>query len=245
MRKFYLGALFGLVGLGIAGSGGTTVFAADPGGPGDAGANLSTMATPGFIVGNDGTPAAGETIAEFEIAGGALSLDAVPNLHFGKQNVADLIQGALTLTTDNVAVTRNATGYDGNDDKTIKVTDNRGTNAGWNLTAKLGTFTNTKPGFTTEKLTADSATLSDGATAGDNTTGITLSDGNFATTANVMLKAAAGQGAGDTTAKFGTGTVIIPQKKNAAAGTYQATINWSLAATPDPASPSNAGDTGA
>ncbi|WP_461213964.1 WxL domain-containing protein [Lacticaseibacillus sp. GG6-2] len=240
MRKRYLGALVGLIGLGIAGAGGTTVFAA---GPGESASDNLTTTTGGFAVGDDGTPALGSTIAQFQIDSGTLSLVAVPNLHFANQNVTALITGNLTLTADGVAIS-NDDPYDGNNTKTITVADYRGNNAGWTLTAQLGEFTNTKA--TDEKLTADTAALSGGDVTGDNVTGVTLSTDNFAAESpTTMLDATTGKGAGSTNAKFTGATVTIPQKTAAVAGTYKAAIDWTLAATPDPDSSTNAGDTGA
>ncbi len=234
MNKRYWGAIIGLVGLGIITGGAHTVSAAS--GPGTSLSDSLTSEGVTFAVGADGQ-AAGRSMAQFQITPGNLSLAAVPNLSFKDENVTDLIKGDLTLTTDSAtsAVTNDATGWDGNNAKTIRVTDYRGNNAGWQLRASLGTFANTTQ--TDKTLAAISATLAGGNLTGDNVSGLALTSDNFSGAGAALLSADQDQGSGESVATFTSATIILPRDTTAVAGAYKAAIDWTLEAGPDAVSP--------
>jgi hypothetical protein len=202
---------------------------------GDAGQNLTTVSAGYDYDALGQTAATADSVAEFDLTGGTLALTAVPNLHFSSGRVQDLITGDLTLHADQQAVASRAAGYDGNDAQQLEVTDYRGTNSGWQVTAKLGAFQHV--GEASAPLTATSIELAQGTVAGDKSAGIAVSASNFSQDASAVLAAAPSQGSSTTTATITAATLALPKTPDALAGQYQATINWALAATPTPEIP--------
>lgn len=217
------------VALGVLASGAPIAVGAEVNpGPGNATTNLTTVSG-GFELADDASSVAANSTAQFDLTAGTLALTSVPNLHFQSESVANLIHGAQTLNLDTAAVTANAKDFDGNNSQTIKVTDYRGTNAGWHVTANLGDFTGKKT------ITPDSITIGLN-TAGDNLTGVAASADNFVGADTALINAPVGGGSGITTSTVATGGLTLPQDPQALAGTYQATVNWALLAAPTPAS---------
>lgn len=210
----------------LAGGAPLTIQAA---GPGSQSENLNTTAEAAFVLADDSDTAAANSVAQFEITPGQLSLKAVPNLSFEEGKVQDLMTGSLTLGLNEQNVSPGNEGYDGNNTKRIEVLDYRGSNAGWQLTAKLGEFAGRTP------LTATSLTF-EGSAAGPNYTG-EIGTGNLADEPAAILTAATDQGAGATEGTVSAASLTLPRTANAGAGDYRATITWTLGAGPTAKTP--------
>ena len=219
--------LAGLFGWLVFGSG-LPVAAA---GPGESSADGLTTIGNAFVADDEGNAEA-NSVAEFELTGGHLTLVAVPNLAFESADVAKLIRNPQALTSTAAKVAAGEAGWDGNDERKIEVNDERGINAGWQLTAELGQFNH--KAVAGETLTATGINLAGGELTGDNVAGLTLADANFANQAAVLLAAAPDQGTGTTTATFTQATLALPKKEKVRAGGYRASIIWQLAAVPIP-----------
>lgn len=220
--------------LGVLASGAPVAVGAASG-PGDATNNLTNVSE-GYEVSDVNTPASADSTAQFDVKAGTLALLAVPNLHFESKSVADLIHSEQTLRLDSAAVApnTNSPAFDGNNDESIKVQDYRGTNGGWQLTAKLGDFTG-------KKVITPSQIQIKGSVSGDNTKSLAVSESSFVGEDTAILSAPEGDGTGVNEAKIDAGSLTLPQDREALFGTYQATINWSLSAvpeTPEPTGPS-------
>lgn len=225
-RKWFLA-----LALGVLASGAPVAVGAATAGPGDATNNLTNVGA-AYELADDNSTAAANSTAQFDLDAGTLALLAVPNLHFESKSVADLIHGEQTLNLDSgaVAANTNSPAFDGNDTKEIKVQDYRGSNTGWQLTAKLGSFTGKKV------ITAEQIQLK-GTVTGDNVANMDLSDANFIGVDAAIVSAPADAGTGLTDVTVTSGSLTLPQDLNAVFGTYQGTINWSLSAVPTPPSP--------
>ena len=170
----------------------------------------STTTAQAADTGTDGT-----SVGEFTVASGTLSLDKVPTLAFKDTNVAGLAAGT-TLGYNSAAVT--GTGKTSTGD-TLTVSDYRGAdNAAWNLTAKLGTFTN---GSHTVVGTIDYT----GANAAQGT--ISADGGNVWNNTDAKTGGTSSVSA----ATDSTTALTLPATASAIAGTYDADITWTLSAT--------------
>lgn len=172
--------------------------------------------------------------ATFSATAGTLTLDKVPNLNFGSVGVADLMQGDTPLTLQSGDTSASGSSGDGSSDRQIQVTDTRGSNTGWQLTAQLGSFT--LVGDTSVSLNAQSLLLSNVSTsttgAGANTfnTGASLSYGPMVWSADSSNP---GTGTNTTTIAVGGATLMLAKTTNVRSGTYDAPITWQLTAGPE------------
>lgn len=209
----------------------------------------------------DGNPAVGKSTAEFQVEAGdtgKLTLDKVPDLNFGKTNVKDIATKGVTLPLVNGEVTsggnnvtsKDVTANDGNSDLKLKVSDFRGVNSGWNLTAKLGTFEAKIKDSKSDDISDNLGTLngvvlhlvvksSDDATKTNSVTptDVDLKQGS-ADGVMTLLKADGDKSEGGGENNFiadPSSTLTIPQDPKIKAATYQADITWTLGNTFDTA----------
>ncbi|WP_204122324.1 WxL domain-containing protein [Lacticaseibacillus mingshuiensis] len=205
------------------------VLAADGNGPGVVDNNIAgALIGAGFVVGSDGTATANSTV-NIQIDPVTLSLDAVPDLKFENVSIADLVKkdvdAKLTLGTD---ITDKGT-FDGNDTGQIAVSDYRGTNTGWNLSASLGTFAD----LTVTNLSLEGAVDTANIVAGE-FADKPLTPGSGATS---VINAPIEKGAGDTILQLSGGTLALPKDPSAKKGLHQATITWTLSQEPETTTP--------
>lgn len=157
---------------------------------------------------------------------GTLSLSVVDNtnLSFGKSTIsaADATLGASTTPT-------------------VKVSDLRGTNAGWSLTVTQGQQFNLKPDGSSSALKNAVLTIASTKVSSDSTVNpqkATLTPGSTAngTTTNgvasTVASASAGDGNGISTFTFGDSTLTVPGTTPKLAQGYTTTLTWNLGATP-------------
>ena len=102
--------------------------------------------------------------AEINITPGEIILDKVPDLNFDKIPIADLLAGnvdkPLVDNTVGNGPVKNATeAKDGNATGDLSIIDNRGTNAGWTLSAQLGQMKNDTGKTLSGSLTLKGASL--------------------------------------------------------------------------------------
>lgn len=171
-----------------------------------------------------------DSTGDVAFSSGTLSL-SVDNTHlsFGKDTIsaADATLNASTTPT-------------------VKVSDLRGTNAGWALTVAQGQQFNTKTDASGSALTnaaltvvstkasSDStvktgnATLTPGTTTPGTTTSGTTTNGAAGTVASAL----AGDGNGISTFTFGSSNLTVPGATPKLAQGYTTTLTWNLGATP-------------
>ncbi|WP_225047931.1 WxL domain-containing protein [Lacticaseibacillus kribbianus] len=204
-------------------------------GPGTAENNISIPTlSEGFAVDENGKATAASS-ATFELIAGKLTLDQVPNYDFGQANISEIIAGPVTRKSFAGDPTKRLSTYDGqNYEGTLSVSDYRGNNAGWTLTAQSGNF---KGGTGTDTLDINSLTLHIGApvTVDPQMPGELIS-GDIAGTGATAISAEAGHGAGNNTYNSDA-SLDLAQNIKAVAGDYEAVINWTLGSTPTPAAP--------
>lgn len=170
--------------------------------------------------------------AQFTATAGNLTLDRVPDMNFGETNVEDLVNGT-TLNYKDSSVTQLDNAKDGQLQNQMKVTDYRGSNAGWTLSANAGAFTNDSDSsvmnVTSLSFTADGATIGTSSDANS-----ALSTNSFSGSDTQVWGATAGNGAGVNTAdvKANGATLVTAATPRATAGTYRAPITWTLSAAP-------------
>lgn len=159
-------------------------------------------------------PLTSNSVGEFEVAKGALTLDAVPTFAFESTTVKTLVtSGADLAYKDDTIKNGTTTGTN------LTVSDYRGSDqTGWNLTAKMSAFTNSST-----TITGSLAYVTDNAATGTVTgTDSSVWDNTKAQTAGV----------GSATAGTTTGTKLtLPQTASVATGTYDADLTWTLSAT--------------
>lgn len=152
---------------------------------------------------------------EVTFTAGALTLDQVPSFDFGNQNIS-----AETQT------------YGAQSESVVKVTDLRGTSAGWNLTV---TATDLKMGPSTF-LTGAQITLSNGSTTNTSNETVTATNGVLTPNSAVrVLDAANGAGNGVSTGTWAqtTGvTLEVPGSTSKSVGKYSADLTWTLTDAP-------------
>ena len=211
---------------------------------------ISALTLAGCLVPTGSAFAADQTktsAAEVNILPGPISLDKVPDLHFGTINIGQITAGNVDLNLDNNSIdttgpVKNGTdASQGNADGELTVSDNRGTSAGWALTAQLGDMKDsagrTLKGSLTLK-TADVTTDNPTLNAVNPTVGSTLDIGGGSVPvwkADALATGTNGQGQGKNTAllKKGSDTVLhLLKDPTASAGRYQAAITWTLADAP-------------
>lgn len=219
--------LFSSVIAALLATGAPAVVSAESG-PGTSDSNLSTGTTDGFTLATDTEVATAESVAEVNIQPGNLFLKAVPNLNFGEKEVKGLITNGLDFSLTKGTIQTGAAAYDGNSSNSIEVDDFRGTNAGWTLNAKISGFT--KLGDNSASLSATEFTLT-GAVKTD-TLDENLTGSNIATGETSILTAAEGKGSGIVQSTLEDAKLSFAKTPNAVAGTYQATVTWTLSAVP-------------
>ncbi|KMO46142.1 WxL domain-containing protein [Lacticaseibacillus rhamnosus] len=188
------------------------------------------------------------SVAEINLKEGKLTLDAVPDLNFGEIPLADILAGNVTKALkDNTVpvgpIKTTTDPKDGNDTGDLSVTDLRGSNAGWELTAQLGALTNKTNQTLAGTMTLQGANLITDNPSYDGTNNPkepkTLTFGGTAVT--IWRAAAAdgtgtnmGQGQGKNTVKISDTNTSLALTKNptATAGQYQAAITWTLSDAP-------------
>lgn len=216
----------------VAVSGGSTVLAA--------GTSTSNISNGTAQNGYDATAgsANANSIGEFKVEAGKLTLDRVPNLHFTKDGdtnptIGDIAAGTTLKLKDGV-VTANSKDFDGNADKTLVVSDFRGDDTkGWNLYATVTPFAkDTQHALTgtTLKVTAKKANR-------NGAPGIDVADPTAVEipatgTAGIVVNAEAGKGTLTNTFTFDDATTLNIAAQAAQAGTYQGTLTWTLANVP-------------
>lgn len=211
-------------------------------GPGTATDNISSTTTvgKGFIAdGTDATgAAAGRSTAEFQVAPGDLTLDAVPNLKFAGTNVSNIVKDDTTLNYASGSVSANQN-HDGNSNTALSVTDYTGSSNGWNVLASLGQFSNSAKGTITDAdltLAPNTTTTDSGLSKPDSVTltAAAANDANNGIQENSIWQAGAGKGQGQNTTTYNTDATKLLIKKQTAVqpGTYQATLYWSLVSAP-------------
>ncbi|AUI78391.1 MULTISPECIES: WxL domain-containing protein [Lactiplantibacillus] len=209
-------------------------LAAFAAGPGTADGNLTTVST-GYVADSTGNAEALSN-AQFTVMPGELTLNAVPNIALGSTNVKNIASGPTTLNATS-GNTSGGAGYDGNGRGNLNISDYRGNHAGWSLTVGMGPFS-------AGAATIDTATLNLNMTKGtvDNTdtsapsalslSQSTVTNGWVASPAT-LWSASAATGEGDNTATTATSSNLqVAKQSNVSAGTYSATLYWTLQNAP-------------
>lgn len=183
------------------------------------------------------------TTAQFGVTGQSITLDEVPDLQFNDINVSDLVStgGSVGLQGGSVSKLANAT--DGTVNTQIVVTDNRGTNEGWSLSAQTGQFlygtgdTPTAAALNVTGITFNTVGVtSTGADANAfNTTDSITNTGTAVWTADDSTDPAVtsqNYGTGTNTAKVTAANLALAKSPSAKAGMYRAPITWTLTTSP-------------
>ncbi|WEE34855.1 WxL domain-containing protein [Lactiplantibacillus paraplantarum] len=203
-------------------------------GPGKAEGNLTTVSS-GYVADSTGNAEALSN-AQFTVMPGELTLDAVPNIALGSTNVKDIASAGAALNATS-ANTSGGNGYDGNGSGNLNVSDYRGNHAGWTLTVGMGPFSS-------GPATIDSATLNLNMSKGtvDNSgtaapTALTLNQSEvtngWVASPQTLWNAAANTGEGSNTATTATSSSLqVGKQSNISAGTYTATLYWTLQNAP-------------
>ncbi|MGX7132563.1 WxL domain-containing protein [Enterococcus songbeiensis] len=195
--------------------------------------NISAGTAGEGFVSDDTSSATAKSTAEFTVEDGFLTLDAVPDLNFGKTEREVLkTDKVLHLDTENPFAVSKASTYDAYDGTTssekgkIVVSDYRTTHAGWTLTAKLGKFTGSNDSsITSATLNLVLSTTSASIAAGEDYTTV-IADKVESDSAKEYSVASGESG---TSLTLGAGSKLEK-------GTYYAELNWQLVnsiATPD------------
>lgn len=166
-----------------------------------------------------------DSTGDVAFSSGTLSL-SVDNTHlsFGKDTIsaADATLNASTTPT-------------------VKVSDLRGTNAGWALTVAQGQQFNTKTDASGSALTNAALTVVSTKVSSDSTVktgnatltpGTTTSGTTTNGAAGTVASALAGDGNGISTFTFGSSNLTVPGATPKLAQGYTTTLTWNLGATP-------------
>lgn len=159
-------------------------------------------------------PLAGNSVGEFEVAKGTLTLDNVPTFAFEGTDVKTLVtQGADLAYTNDTIKNGTTTGT------SLKVSDYRGSDQpAWNLNAKMSDFTNK-----TTTITGSLTYVTDGSATGT----VTADDSSVWNNTKALTA-----GAGIATAGTATGTKLaLPKTTGVSTGTYDADLTWTLSST--------------
>lgn len=211
--------------------GGIGVNAATGSGSGTTDNNIADGSTGAGFVAEDSASA--KSTAEFAVTAGKLTLDAVPDMHFGNAGVSDIATKDVVLTYQDGQVTDkkdskgNVTAKDtndGNDAGLVRVSDFRGSGAGWKLSLGLSTFSN---GSDTLGGTTLAIALGDKKDA----VGIASSTDGTASTPIYVAATDTGMGVNDFIVDGDT-ELQIAQNPKVKSGTYQADLTWTLSNTP-------------
>ncbi|WP_204122427.1 WxL domain-containing protein [Lacticaseibacillus mingshuiensis] len=174
---------------------------------------------------------AAATTAEFIVTPGELTLDTVPDLNFGTVPIASLMDNA-TTTSQLVDYDNEDEGANANQTGDVQVSDYRGSNDGWILSAQMTPFV----------ADADGSELNGSMTLlGDGSTSTTVAPGTFGQTIDtnsedvIIWTADEDTGMGVNTDFISAGAanyVTLNQKADAVAGQYDSDVTWTLAAVP-------------
>lgn len=167
-------------------------------------------------------PLTSNSVGEFEVTKGDLTLVAVPTFAFEGTTVKTLVTSKADLAYKNDTI-KNGTTTGTN----LTVSDYRGSDqTGCNLTAKMSAFTN---GSTTIKGSLTYVTKNTADNAVDNAAAGTVTDTDSSVWDNTKAKTA---GVGSATVGTTTGTKLtLSPMTSVATGTYDADITWTLSAT--------------
>jgi len=156
----------------------------------------------------------GNSVGEFEVAQGTLTLDAVPTFAFEGTTVKTLVTSGADLAYQNDAIKNGST-----TGTKLTVSDYRGSDQpAWNLNAKMSPFTN-KTSTITGTLAYATDNKAAGAVTGDNSSIWNDTDAGTA-------------GVGTATAGTATSTKLtLPKTTSVSTGTYDADLTWTLSAT--------------
>lgn len=202
----------------------------------------------GTSVSQDGkTAATAESKAAIGFGAGNLTLNFVPNFDFGKSHTVGTTDSFPNMFADGDAPSASTPG------RNLVVTDTRDANTGWNVTAKLGNFTETggtsltTPTTLTLNLAQNMVKSANLQGTGTSVTGVTLdgtgTDAPTIAGANVALEAdgdaQAVLNAADTTGSKtwaldfqdkGTASLTVPIAQQGVNADYTAPVTWTLGA---------------
>lgn len=211
-------------------------------------AGISALTLAGMLLPVGQVLAADKTktsVAEINLTPGDLTLDTVPDLNFGQIPIASILSGPATKTLENNKVpqgpVKTPVPDDPNQKGELSVTDTRGTNAGWQLTAQLGELKET----TGKKLSGTMTLQGANMTTDNSSIDVTLNP-TVAKTLTIegpavdIWRAAAadgtstgqGQGVNKVEVKDNKTSLTLDQNSSATAGQYQAAITWTLSDAP-------------
>ncbi|TGD19038.1 cell surface protein [Levilactobacillus suantsaiihabitans] len=217
---------------------GLSPMVANAAGPGTESSNLTTVSTGYAATATSNAEAMSN--AQFSVTGGMLTLNAVPNVLLSSTTVNDLQQTTQTLKMASGSTTV-GTGYDGNNNGNLNVSDYRGTHAGWSLTVGMGPFTLLSG--SASAITNSSLNLFFTQGASDNTetpapNAVALPQGtvtnDWIANPETVWNAPAQTGEGSNTATLNSDEtdLQIGKQSNVSAGTYDSTLYWALQDAP-------------
>lgn len=208
-------------------------------GPGTSTSNLTNVSS-GYVADSTGGAEAMSN-AEFTVTPGPLSLNQVPNIVFGSVSVKD-VASADTSAPLSTGTPTGGTGYDGNNNGTLNVTDYRGDHDGWSLTVGMSPFTSGANSITNAQLTLDetAGTLDNTATAAPMSLTLPQSavTNDWISSPKTLWTAAADSGEGSNSATTAASSKLtITKQPDVSAGTYNATLYWALQNAPAATTP--------
>lgn len=203
-------------------------------GPGTAQGNLTTVSA-GYVADSTGSAEALSN-AQFTVMPGELTLDAVPNIALGSTNVKDIASASTTLNATS-GNTSGGAGYDGNGSGSLDVSDYRGNHAGWTLTVGMGPFSSgpAKVDTATLNLNMAKSSVDNSSTAAPTALSLSQTEvtNGWVASPQTLWNAAADSGEGANTATTTTSSSLeVGKQANISAGTYTATLYWTLQNAP-------------